>query len=295
MTPRQARTERRAAERKAKKAEIRRNKQAELELDDDLSLEKEFSPELIASTRATVASIEREVALKMAAHRLDQNRDGKGAVTPPGFVPQSAASPFELHTPTADELASFNKAKAEYKAEINRQNAQHSTGPRTPIGKLASSRNSLKHGLASGEVIIPGEDPSAFEALLTALLDEHQPTAATEELLVNEMAQSYWLAQRALRLQNECFTDEGVDDKRLSLYMRYHTTHERAFHKALTTLMKIKKEQARGFASQSANRAAAKSGFVPQEPGESLKPTPESTPAPPESEFVRQKEHSEAA
>ncbi len=48
------------------------------------------------------------------------------------------------------------------------------------------------------------------------------------------MAQSYWLAQRALRLQNECFTDEGVDDKRLSLYMRYHTTHERAFHKALT-------------------------------------------------------------
>ncbi len=32
MTPRQARTERRAAERKAKKAEIRRNKQADLEL-----------------------------------------------------------------------------------------------------------------------------------------------------------------------------------------------------------------------------------------------------------------------
>ncbi len=305
MTPRQARTERRAAERKAKKAEIRRNKQVALELDDDLSLEEEFSPELIARARATFASIDREVALKMAAHRaaLDQNRDSQEAITPPASLSQPlvpAAPPqhssfLPLDAISADDRASLNKLKAEYKAQTNRQNAQHSTGPVTPAGKLASSRNSLKHGLASGEIIIPGEDPSAFEALLTALLDEHQPAAATEELLVNEMAQSYWLAQRALRLQNECFTDEGVDDKRLSLYMRYHTTHERAFDKALTTLMKIKKEQARGFVSQSANRAAAKSGFVPQEPGESLKPAPESTPAPPESEFVPQKEHSEAA
>ncbi len=279
MTPRQARTERRAAERKAKKAEIRRNKQAGLELDDDLTLEEEFSPELIARARATFASIDREVAIKMAAHRLDQNRDREGAFTNSGFVPQSPASALELHTPTADERALFDKLKAEYKAETNRQNAQHSTGPRTSTGKLASSRNSLKHGLASGEVIIPGEDSSAFESLLTALLDEHQPAAATEELLVNEMAQSYWLAQRALRLQNECFTEEAVDDKRLSLYMRYHTTHERAFHKALSTLMKMKKERARGFVSQSANRAAAKSGFVPQEPGESLKRAPESSAA----------------
>ncbi len=160
---------------------------------------------------------------------------------------------------------------------------------------MASSRNSLKHGLASGQVIIPGEDPSAFEALLAALLDEHQPAAATEELLVNEMAQSHWLAQRALRLQNECFTAEGVDDKRLSLYMRYHTTHHRAFHKALTALMKIKKEQARGFVSQSARRATANSGFVSQAVDESRKSNPESTPTPPESEFVRQKERSEAA
>ncbi len=245
--------------------------------------------------RGAAASIDREVALKMAAHRLDQNRDCQGALSTAGFVPQSAASALELHTPTADELASFNKAKAEYKAQINRQNAQHSTGPRTSIGKLASSRNSLKHGLASGEVLIPGEDSAGFESLLTALLDEHQPGGPTEELLVNEMAQSYWLAQRALRLQNECFTDEGVDDKRLSLYMRYHTTHERAFHKALTTLMKLKKEQARGFVSQSRKRATANHGFVPQEPGESPKPIPESTNASPESEFVRQKEHSEAA
>ncbi len=128
------------------------------------------------------------------------------------------------------------------RAEINRANAQHSTGPRTPSGKVASSRNSLKHGLASGQVVISGEDPIAFQSLLRELLEEHQPARPTEELLIQEMAQSYWLMQRALRLQNECFTADGIDEKRLSLFLRYQTTHHRAFHKALAALMKIKKE-----------------------------------------------------
>jgi hypothetical protein len=103
-------------------------------------------------------------------------------------------------------------------AEVNRQNAQHSTSPRTPKGKKdeaapfsepkiqtrCSSRNSTKHGLASGQIIIPGEDPAAFDALLSDLLAEHQPANTTEELLIAEMAQSHWLAQRAIRLQNDC-------------------------------------------------------------------------------------------
>ncbi len=144
----------------------------------------------------------------------------------PGFVPQAAAQLFK-------------------RAETNRRNATHSTGPRTTAGKLASSRNSLKHGLASGETIIPGEDRAAFEALLHDLLEEHQPAGASEELLVKEMAQSYWLTQRAIRLQNECFTENAVDEKRLSLFLRYQTTHERAFHKALNTLLRLKQSRAR--------------------------------------------------
>ncbi len=261
MTPRQARTERRAAERKAKKAEMRRNKQ----LDVELPLEQEFSAELMAEANAMRDRVHRRASLTLAAHDLrtldqhpeaDQNPDCKGG--------------------------------APSRAEINRANSQHSTGPVTVEGKLASSRNSLKHGLASGQVILPGEDPSAFESLLTALVDEHQPSGPTQELLINEMAQSYWLSQRALRLQNECFTAEGVDDKRLSLYMRYHTTHQRAFHKALAALLKLKKEQARGFVSHSAKRPATNGGFAPQEPDQSANPVPKS-------EFVRQKERSEAA
>ena len=139
------------------------------------------------------------------------------------------------------------------RTEINRLNAQHSTGPRTPNGKLASSRNSLKHGLASGEFIIPGEDRAAFEALVHDLIKEHEPANETEELLVTEMAQSWWLVQRALRLQNDCFRENGIDEKRLSLFLRYQTTRERAFHKALNTLHRLQKERRKtqvGFVSQ---------------------------------------------
>ncbi len=291
MTSRQARTERRTAERKAKKAEMRRNKQADLELH-ERPLEEEFSADLIAEANAMRDRVHRRA--------LDPSSDRKGA-------PATPASPSQPPAPAAPQPIGFVSQNS-HRAEINRQNAQHSTGPVTIPGKLASSRNSLKHGLASGQIIIPGEDACAFESLLAALLDEHQPAAARLdeaahlsepktliELLVNEMAQSHWLVQRALRLQNECFSDEGVDDKRLSLYMRYHTTHQRAFHKALIALMKMKKERARGFVSHSAKRAAGKSGFVPQNVGESLKPSPESPALPPETEFVRQNDRSEAA
>jgi hypothetical protein len=135
----------------------------------------------------------------------------------------------------------------------NRANSLHSTGPKTVEGKLASSRNSLKHGLAAGQLVIPGEDPAAFETLLNELIEDRQPANIAEELLVKEMAQAYWLSQRAIRLQNECFTENGVDEKRLSLFLRYQTTYDRAFHKALDQLIRLQKERhkLRGFVSQS--------------------------------------------
>jgi hypothetical protein len=156
------------------------------------------------------------------------------------------------------------------RVEINRANAAHSSGPVTPAGKLASSRNSLKHGLASGTLIIPGEDQAAFEALLQNLLEDHQPASSTEEMLVHEMAQSWWLTQRALRLQNDCFTGSGIDEKRLALFLRYQTTHERAFHKALNTLIRLQKDRRKtrnGFVSQQRDSSDQEIGFVSQNEG----------------------------
>ncbi len=46
-----------------------------------------------------------------------------------------------------------------FRATINRQNAQHSTGPRTEAGKRRSSLNALQHGLTATSAVLPSEDP----------------------------------------------------------------------------------------------------------------------------------------
>ena len=279
MTSRQARRERRAAERKAKKAAYRAGLHATAEsaapvlptvteprtpprrTTTNPELLDEFTPEFLAYANSTLERVEASVAAKM--QNASRSRHS-------GFVSQEAPTPEQPRSkedasPAGDELRSLNHAKT--RRDINRANAQLSTGPRTPTGKCTSSRNALKHGLAAGTLIIPGEDPAAFESLLESLLTEHQPANTTEELLVHQMAQSFWLGQRALRFQNDCFTENGVDEKRLALFLRYQTTHERAFHKALSALLRLQKTTraaTSGFVSQHDQLPSAETRFVSQ-------------------------------
>ncbi len=88
----------------------------------------------------------------------------------------------------------------------NKANAQHSTGARTEAGKAASSHNHLSHGLTGTEfAILEWEDPNAFTELSAQLELEHKPATVTEQILIQNMAQHYWLTQRAIALQGTCF------------------------------------------------------------------------------------------
>ncbi len=128
--------------------------------------------------------------------------------------------------------------------EANRSNSQSSTGPKTEAGKSASSLNAFKHGLACGRLLIEGEDKSDFESLRNNLRAEHDPESTTERLLVEQMATTLWLARRAVCLQAAAFDREpGCVPKDLAVLMRYQTTNERAFQKALDTLRKLQKER----------------------------------------------------
>ena len=142
----------------------------------------------------------------------------------------------------------------------NQENAQSSTGPKTEEGKLASSRNNLRTGLTGSFVLLESESAADFAQLQDSLTAEHQPSTATELLLVQHLAEHSWLTDRALRLQTSCFNAEGIpDDKRLALYLRYQSTHQRAFHKCLNDLLRIRAERRRseiGFESQKAKTAA---------------------------------------
>jgi hypothetical protein len=137
----------------------------------------------------------------------------------------------------------------------NQANAQHSTGPATEEGKARSARNNFRHGLASGQIIVPGEDPAEFEALAEDLFNEHQPATTTEENLVLSMAQHFWLGQRAIRLQNEAFADGG-SVAQLSLLLRYQISNQRAYTRCLTDLFKLRAERHIGSERQKKFEAA---------------------------------------
>ena len=139
----------------------------------------------------------------------------------------------------------------------NQQNAKLSTGPKTEEGKAASSKNHLRHGFTGAFMILPWEKQEEFDTLLPELRAEHQPASMTETLLVEKMAQSFWLSQRAVKLQQiACFhdeTDSPERDKQVALYLRYQTTHDRNFHKCLNDLLKLRAERRKteiGFESQ---------------------------------------------
>jgi hypothetical protein len=139
----------------------------------------------------------------------------------------------------------------------NQQNCQLSTGPVSETGKAAVSLNALSHGLSGSRfILLASENRDEYEALATALQAEHNPTTATELILVEALAQHHWLARRALALQQLCFDPEtGIctDEKQLAVYLRYQTTHQRAFQKSLNDLLKLRAEKRKaeiGFVSQ---------------------------------------------
>ncbi|MBV9302562.1 MAG: hypothetical protein JOY62_16650 [Acidobacteriaceae bacterium] len=133
----------------------------------------------------------------------------------------------------------------------NRANAQHSSGPKTPEGKAISSRNNFQWGFCGRFTVLPCESQQEFDELKAALRNEHQPATPTETILVDKMAEHHWLTRRALRLQNAALAE--ADDKSFALFLRYQTTNDRAFHRCLNDLVKLraeKRKQEIGFESQ---------------------------------------------
>ncbi len=160
----------------------------------------------------------------------------------------------------ADEPAHFSEAKTK-RSQINRANAQHSTGPKSSLGKLRSSQNSFQHGLYSKQLILPNEDPAEFDHLRATLRNEHQPANTTEEILVDELAQHFWRMRRFRELEARAFQPENLDDwcnnGLMTLIQRSMASAERGFHKSLTSLEKLQK--ARGFVPSH----LGETGFVP--------------------------------
>ena len=135
----------------------------------------------------------------------------------------------------------------------NQANAQHSTGPRTPEGKTNSAQNALRHGFRSRTVLLPGDDPAEYEALLAELTAHFTPEGLTEIRAVREMADAEWrlrrvrayleitLAQTVNRLQPEHPALDALELQTLAFHeakddlaplLRYERKFERQYDRA---------------------------------------------------------------
>ena len=82
----------------------------------------------------------------------------------------------------------------------NRANAMRSTGPKSPEGKDAARRNSLKHGLTGGGVVLPCEDEQEVTIREAAFRDQLIDAGdALGGALVRQMAIATIRVERAFR------------------------------------------------------------------------------------------------
>ena len=113
-----------------------------------------------------------------------------------------------------------------------------STGPCTEAGKAISARNAVKHNLCSKR--LSGADLDELNAVRAKLDDEWEPSTETERMLLDQMALSQWRVDRALSLELQAFDDTHIDQALLVLALRYRTTAERSFYRALAELQRLR-------------------------------------------------------
>jgi hypothetical protein len=89
-----------------------------------------------------------------------------------------------------------------------RNNAQHSTGPRSPAAKQNSKLNALKHGAYVADenqrqaMRALGEDPEQFQSLKQELMSAFGPGDALWEKQIEDLAWLYWRRKRLERAQD---------------------------------------------------------------------------------------------
>jgi hypothetical protein len=92
------------------------------------------------------------------------------------------------------------------RADINRANAQHSTGPKTPEGKQRSSLNALRHALTGQIIVLPSDDLSAYQSHVQSFVTQCKPKGAIESQLVQTLADTAWRLNRVFALENNLLT-----------------------------------------------------------------------------------------
>jgi hypothetical protein len=125
-----------------------------------------------------------------------------------------------------------------------------STGPRTEVGKSIASRNALKHGIFSANMLVaPGESLREYDALLSGLCEHFQPVGTLEDILVEKLAVSIWRYRRLIYTEAVEMRAGAIPWKFdlnsvpnvLDRLPRYEASIERSFERILSQLERIQR------------------------------------------------------
>ena len=197
---------------------------------------------------------------------------------------------------------------SELKSETSRINRAKSHGPKTPEGKEASSRNSIKHGLTSRKTfILQSESVDDYRAMVAEHIAIHQPATPPEKELVQQMAIARWRIRRFVAAETVLFdcemirneaavnkefatTDADVhlamairsladESRTLSLMSRYESRLQRVHDKAYAALRELQKARASQppapSPSVSAGAPPVENKKLPNEPGAPPRSSPD--------------------
>jgi hypothetical protein len=153
---------------------------------------------------------------------------------------------------------------SERRIEAARANGAKSRGPKTPAGKMRSSRTATRHGLLSECAVLHNESKEVFDDLLAQYYRRLAPSDDMEAGIVDEMAAAFWRIRRAWTIEtsilnraldpqlppghNEidriagAFT-QTAGTPHVALVHRYEARLHRVFQRALQTLIALRVTQ----------------------------------------------------
>jgi len=179
--------------------------------------------------------------------------------------------PAELKAEIKQLSIDLDRLCTEKQIDANRQNALKSTGPASIEGKSRASKNAMKHGILSKNLVVSGEKTSEYQAFLQNLIEAFHPEGTMEALLVEKIACLAWRQRRAVQAESSLFHKglsnewnrkslesffQGREGDCLQNLSRYEANIEKNFYKALNQLKELQKTRKEAFNPTFAN------GFV---------------------------------
>ena len=100
------------------------------------------------------------------------------------------------------------------RAEINRKNAQNSTGPTSASGKQKSALNGIKHGLTGQRLLLLPHEVEPYQRMTAAFRSDYNPQTELESQLIQHIVDCNMRLHRISAIESNMFAVGTIDNIR---------------------------------------------------------------------------------